>query len=180
MSKLYYGAAIYPELWDMEVVREDIEHMDRLGLNLARLGEFAWSTMEPEQDQFDFSILTQTLDLLVKHKIDAVICTPTPTPPIWMTDGHPERLHQNKYGEKMHHGSRQHVCINHPFFRKRATIITEKLMEAIKPYDNIIAIQLDNEFKCHVDSCYCENCQKLWAEWLQSKYKNIDALNMVW
>ncbi|WP_067843531.1 beta-galactosidase [Amphibacillus sediminis] len=180
MDKIYYGAALYPELWDMETNKTDIAHMKRLGMNLARIGEFAWSTYEPEQDQFDFTKLTEALDLLAEYQIDVIVCTPTPTPPIWLTDGHPERLHQNKDGQCMYHGSRQHICTNHPFFRERAAIITEKLAQIVARYDHVIAIQLDNEFKCHIGPCYCDNCKRLWSDWLKNKYQTIDNLNTAW
>jgi len=50
-NKLYYGAAFYPELWSMRVVREDIRHMKKVGLNVVRMGEFAWAKMEPNRDE---------------------------------------------------------------------------------------------------------------------------------
>lgn len=180
MNKIYYGAALYPELWDETVIEKDIKHMKDLGMNLVRFGEFAWSVFEPEQNNFKMSVLTKTLELLKKHGIDAIVCTPTATPPIWVTHNHEERLHHTVDGTPLSHGSRQHVCTNNSFFRERAKHITEEIARTVKGYSNVIAIQLDNEFKCHVGSCYCDTCKELWHRWLEKRYKSIENLNEQW
>ena len=43
-----------------------------------------------------------------------------PTPPIWMTHGHPERMYVDADGTVMSHGARQHICTNNPFSGKEA------------------------------------------------------------
>ncbi|SEN50819.1 beta-galactosidase [Amphibacillus marinus] len=180
MNKIYYGAALYPELWDRETTEQDIKEMKKLGMNLARIGEFAWSTFEPAPNQFDFSVLTETLTSLAEHEIDVIICTPTPTPPIWLTANYPERLHRNHQGVTMVHGSRQHICTNNRYFRERAAILVEQMIAAVAQFNHVVAIQLDNEFKCHVGPCYCETCKQEWHKWLASKYGTIDTLNNAW
>ena len=47
-GKLYLGAAYYPEHWPEERWSEDIRLMQEANFNVARLAEFAWSSMEPE------------------------------------------------------------------------------------------------------------------------------------
>src|SRR5699024_2769563 len=154
--------------------------MKDIGMNLVRFGEFAWSTFEPEQDHFNMSLLTKTLELLRKYNMDAIVCTPTPTPPIWMTHNHPERLHHTSEKKPLSHGARQHICTNNVFFRKRAAKITKKIASAVKDYSNVIAFQLDNEFKCHIGPCYCDTCREIWHVWLEKKYKSITNLNEAW
>ena len=48
MEKVYVGAAYYPELWPLSEVDKDIERMKAAGVNCVRMGEFAWSAMEPK------------------------------------------------------------------------------------------------------------------------------------
>ena len=90
-SQLYYGAAYYPELWDEKTIEEDIRYMKKVGINVVRMGEFAWAKMEPKQDQIDISFFVDIIDKLYENGIETIICTPTPPPPIWLTHGHPER-----------------------------------------------------------------------------------------
>ncbi len=179
-NKLYHGAAYYPELWDEKVIEEDLKLMKQTGINVVRIGEFAWSTMEPEEDIFDFSFFVKIIERLYENGIETVMCTPTPTPPIWFTHGHPERMYVDSDGKVMGHGSRQHACTNHPYLRERAALITEQLAKAAGGLPGVIGWQLDNEFKCHVNQCMCETCKELWHEWLRKRYGTIENLNDAW
>ncbi|HEO8421033.1 beta-galactosidase [Niallia sp. FSL W8-0635] len=180
MQKLYHGAAFYPELWGTEIVEEDILHMQKIGINVVRIGEFIWSYIEPNEGEIDISFLVDIIKRLKDHGIDTVMCTPTATPPIWMSYQHPERMHVDKEGTVMSHGARQHICTNNAYFRKRAAIITEALAEGLGKLPGIIGWQLDNEFKCHVGECYCETCKAQWHSFLKQKYQTIEQLNTAW
>ncbi|WP_078544594.1 beta-galactosidase [Litchfieldia alkalitelluris] len=179
-KKLYHGAAYYPELWPEETIEEDIKYMLEAGINVVRIGEFAWSSMEKEEGKIDLSFFVNIINRLSEHGIETVMCTPTPTPPIWLTHNHPERMHVDQEGHVMVHGSRQHICTNNPVFREKAAIITREIAKAIGNLPDVIAWQLDNEFKCHVSECYCETCKSLWHQWLEERYGTIDVLNEAW
>lgn len=179
-KKLYHGAAYYPELWNEETIEEDIRLMVEAGINVVRMGEFAWSTMEKEEGKIDLSFFVNIIKRLNNHGIETVMCTPTPTPPIWLTHNHPERLHVDEDGRVMSHGSRQHICTNNAYFREKAAIITEEMAKAVSNLPGVIGWQLDNEFKCHVSECMCETCKALWHEWLEERYGTIDELNDAW
>ncbi|WP_462409133.1 beta-galactosidase [Neobacillus sp. Marseille-QA0830] len=179
-NKLYHGAAYYPELWDEKVIEEDIRLMKQTGITVVRIGEFAWATMEPEEGKFDLSFFVHIIERLYENGIETVMCTPTPTPPIWFTHGHPERMYVDNDGKVMGHGSRQHACTNHPYFRERAALITEQLAKAVGNMPGVIGWQLDNEFKCHVNQCMCETCKGLWHDWLSKRYGTIENLNDAW
>lgn len=97
-----------------------------------------------------------------------------------MTDGFEERLHHDEDGKAFIHGSRQHICTNNEFFRKRSVKITGKIAEKIKDLPGVVAVQLDNEFKSHVGPCYCDSCKVQWQEWLGEKYHTVDKLNQAW
>ncbi|MBE1444359.1 beta-galactosidase [Paenibacillus sp. OAS669] len=179
-KRLYHGAAFYPELWSSDVIAQDIQLMKEAGINVARIGEFAWSRMEPEEDNIDISFFVDVINQLHANGIQTVMCTPTPTPPIWFTHGHPERMYVDENGTVMGHGSRQHACTNNAYFRKRAAIITEHIAKAIGPLPGVIGWQIDNEFKAHVAECMCETCKGLWHQWLQDRYGTVERLNEAW
>lgn len=179
-KKLYHGACLYPELWSRDVLLQDIGMMKQTGINVARIGEFAWSIFEPEEGRIDISSFVEVIELLYEHGIDTVMCTPTPTPPIWLSHGHPERMYVDERGTVMGHGARQHVCTNHPYFRERAAIITEHIAQAVGSLPGVIAWQLDNEFKAHVAECMCHTCKGMWHDWLEQRYCTISRLNEAW
>ena len=180
MKQLHYSAAYYPELWDWDVIRQDVEHMKKVGLNAVRIGEFAWSNMEPEEGKIDLSFFHQVIEYLYENGIDTILCTPTPTPPIWMTHNHPERLYVNQNGQALIHGGRQHACTNQPYFRQCSNRIVEAMARELGTLPGVIAWQLDNEFKCHVSECMCDTCKGLWHQWLEEKYGDIQSLNNAW
>lgn len=179
-EKLYYGCAYYPELWDEEAVDTDIRHMKKLGINVVRMGEFAWSVIEPEEGKFNTSYFAGIIQKLDAHGIKTILCTPTATPPVWLTYGHPERLFQNQSGERLSHGARQHCCINHPYFMEKTKIIVEKIAASAGKLPGVIGWQIDNELKCHVSECYCETCLTLWHQWLEKRYITVEQLNKSW
>lgn len=180
IKKLYHGAAYYPELWSREIVDQDIEHMKAVGINVVRIGEFLWSRLEPVEDEIDVSFLAEMIDLFYRNGIETILCTPTATPPIWVSHQHPERMVVDAEGTTMHHGARQHVCTNHPYFRERSKIIIEHMAQAVGKHPEIVLWQLDNELKCHVSECMCETCKGLWHEWLEKRYGTIENLNSQW
>ncbi|MGX7200167.1 beta-galactosidase [Enterococcus nangangensis] len=179
-KKLYYGSCLYPELWDEATVRADLQRMKSLGMNEVRFGEFIWSKLEPQENQFQMDYLEKYLTLFAEFEMHVILCIPTPTPPRWLTYQHPERLAQTLEGTTFQHGARQHVCTNNEYFQKRALLLTEKIAAVAKNYPNIIAIQIDNEFKAHTDLCGCERCQKQWHHWLKEHYQTIEKLNTAW
>ncbi len=180
LQKLYHGAAFYPELWDQEIIEEDIQLMKEVGINVVRIGEFIWSFIEKEEGNVNVSFLKEVIKKLKDNGIDTILCTPTATPPIWMSYQHPERMHVDKNGTVMSHGARQHVCTNNGYFREKAAIITETLAKELGELPGIIAWQLDNEFKCHVGDCFCDTCKSEWHRWLKQKYETIENLNEAW
>ena len=88
----YLGAAYYPELWDISCVDKDIKIMKEIGCNTVRIGEFAWGTMEHGEGNFDLSFFRTVVDKLSDAGIYIIMCTPSATPPQWLTDKYEETM----------------------------------------------------------------------------------------
>ena len=180
MKELYHGSAYYPEQWGVEYVEQDITYMKELGLNHVRMMEFAWSVIEKVEGEFDFSLFDAVIDKLHKNGISVMLCTPTATPPRWFTLKYPDSLAVDKDGKTLHHGSREHVCMNHPAFQEKSKIITQKIAEHYAKHPAVMGYQLHNEPGAPVNQCYCESCRKAWGKYLQARYKTIENLNEKW
>ncbi len=176
----YVGAAYYPELWPESEQARDIERMRELGCNVMRIAEFAWAFMEPEEGRYDFGWLHRTVDRLADAGIATVLCTPTAAPPVWLTEKHPETVAIAADGQRYVHGSRRHNCPNSPVYREYSRAITARLAEEFADKKGIVAWHLDNEFGCHINSCYCENCRAAFHRFLEGIYGNIETLNERW
>ena len=83
------GCCYYPEHWPREIWAKDAARMATVGLTWVRIGEFAWSKIEPEFGHFNWDWLDDAIDVLTGAGLQVVLGTPTATPPRWMLDRHP-------------------------------------------------------------------------------------------
>ena len=82
---LRLGAAWYPEQWPESQWDHDLQLMQDAHMNVVRVGEFAWSTLEPSEGRYELDWLDRAIALAAKHHIGVVIGTPTDAPPAWLT-----------------------------------------------------------------------------------------------
>jgi len=85
------GTAWYPEQWPESRWEADLALMQQAGIHMVRVGEFAWSRMEPSQGQYDFDWLDRAIAAAARHGIYTVLGTPTAAPPAWLTQKYPDR-----------------------------------------------------------------------------------------
>lgn len=173
-EKLYFGAAYYAEYMPEDRVDRDMELMAAAGMNLIRVAESAWSTWEPREGRFDFSLLKQVISAARDHGISVIVGTPTYAIPPWLARKYPDILAETHDGP-CRYGHRQNMDLTHPGYRRHCEIILRRLMEAVMPFDNVIGFQLDNETKPY-DTCG-ERAQALFKEWLREKFGTVEAMN---
>jgi beta-galactosidase len=180
----YLGAAYYPEDWPLEQIDEDVKLMLDAGMNVMRIGEFAWRLMEPEENRFDFGWMHLVVDKLGIAGIATILGTPTATPPIWLVDSHPEVLAMEDVGDgvRAQHGGRRHVCPNNTVYRQYCERIVTRMADEFANDPNVIGWQIDNEVYPHPSrrGCRCPVCVSMHHEWLRKRYLTIDNLNSVW
>lgn len=82
-KEILFGAAYYPEYMPYERVKEDIRMMKEAGMNVVRIAESTWSTLEPEDGVFDFSYIDQVIEEAGKAGMKVIIGTPTYAVPSW-------------------------------------------------------------------------------------------------
>jgi beta-galactosidase len=175
------GSCYYPEHWSEDQWQKDAEDMIASGLTWVRIGEFAWSRIEPEEGDYDFEWLDRAISILGSAGLNVVMSTPTATPPRWVVDKWPDMLIVDVEGRTRQPGSRRHYCFSHEGYLNEAIIISEIVAKryAANPY--IKAWQLDNEYGCHDTTIsYSESALKSFRIWLAEKYETIDRLNESW
>jgi beta-galactosidase len=172
------GAYYYPEHWDEAQWERDFKKMSAMGFEFTHFGEFAWAQLEPEEGRYDFAWLDRAVALAAKYNIKVIMCTPTPTPPVWLTRKHPEILKKREDGTFMDHGSRQHASFSSEIYRTYSMKMIAELAKHYGKDNRIMGWQLDNEPASNVD--YGDDAQKRFRIWLKEKYKNIGALNNAW
>src|SRR5438128_88393 len=71
------GAAWYPEQWPESRWDADLALMEAAHINFVRIGEFAWSTMEPSEGQYDLDWLDRSIRAAERRHIAVVLGTPS-------------------------------------------------------------------------------------------------------
>jgi beta-galactosidase len=181
LDTFYFGATYYPEHWDNDARAEDADRMAGAGFNCVRMAEFAWDLMEPEEGRYEFALFDDTIARLGEKGIQTILCTPTATPPRWLTLNHPSVLRVDADGRVMQHGSRQHCCHSSPVLREYSQLITTAMAGHFRDDPYVVGWQTDNEFHCHFSECHCESCRAGFVEFLRNRFGgDIGALNAAW
>jgi beta-galactosidase len=175
------GVCYYPEHWPETQWAEDAERMAKLGLTWVRIGEFAWSYMEPEPGTYYFDWLERAIATLGKAGLKVVLGTPTATPPRWMLDRYPDMLALDKDGKPRGFGSRRHYCFSNADYRHECANIVISLAMKFGKNPYVAAWQTDNEYACHETTLsYSHAAAEAFRVWLAQKYQSPDALNRAW
>lgn len=173
----YRGVAYYPEAWPTRRWDEDIRLLTEAGVNLVRMGEFAWSRLQPREDRFDFDWLLDVADRLHRAGIAILLGTPGAAPPVWLTAGHPDVLRVDEQGRPRAHGSRLHACGVSATYRRLLCDLVGRLGEAVRDHRAVVAWQIDNEIS---GLCYCPACTRGFVRYLQERFGTLEALNAAW
>ena len=179
-SVMPIGAYYYPEQWDESQWERDLKRMAELGFEFTHFAEFAWARIEPEEGKFDFSWLDKNVELAAKYGLKVVMCTPSPCPPAWLTQKHPEMLVKNEAGYTVNHGMRLNANGANPIYQ---AYIKKVVGDMIRRYGNnptISGWQIDNE--PHIEGLYdySDFAQADFRTWLKKKYGTIDKLKTAW
>ncbi len=175
------GVCYYPEHWPEDIWEKDAARMAAAGLTWVRIGEFAWSRLEPTPGDLRFDWLDRAIEVLGGAGLSVVLGTPTATPPRWMLDKHPDMLAVDEQGQPRRFGSRRHYCFSHQGYRAESRRITALLAERYGNNPHVQAWQTDNEYACHdTTRSYSYAATEGFQNWLAQKYQSPDALNRAW
>jgi beta-galactosidase len=175
------GVCYYPEQWPSSKWRQDAQRMVELGIRVVRIGEFAWSRIEPAPERFDWSWLDEAIAVLDDAGLKLVLGTPTAAPPRWLIAQHPDILPCDAHGQPKSFGSRRHYSFSsEPFFEASRRIVAA-LGGRYGARESLVAWQLDNEYGCHdTVLSYDPAALRAFRAWLARRYNDVRTLNDAW
>ena len=176
-DRLWMGTSWYPEQWPESRWSKDLALMKKAGVNVVRVGEFAWSRLEPTEGDYQLDWLVRAVRLAQHYGIRVVVGTPTDTPPAWMSEKYPDILRMTSDGKTIGHGGRRQFSISSPRYRSFCREIVSRLVEALGHEPNVIGWQIGNEY---TNESYDPTAKAAWHAWLKSKYKTLERMNEVW
>lgn len=176
------GVCYYPEHWPEACWADDAASMAALGLSYVRIGEFAWSRLEPDPGRYDFGWFDRAIETLGAAGLKVVIGTPTATPPKWLIDRHPDILPVDPAtGRVRGFGSRRHYDFSSAHYHREAMRITTVLAERYGQHAAVAGWQTDNEISCHDTTLSASDAARDgFRAWCRDRYGSIAALNAAW
>ena len=181
MTPRTLGTCYYPEHWPEAIWAEDARRMARTGLTWVRIGEFAWTRIEPAPGELHWDWLDRAIGVLADAGLRAILGTPTATPPRWMLDRHPDMLAVDAQGRTRGFGSRRHYCFSHDGYLDECRRIVTLLGDRYGRDARIAAWQTDNEYGCHdTVISYSDAARNGFRRWCADRYGSVAALNRAW
>lgn len=174
------GIAYYPEHETAAQWPIDYKKLQDAGIKRIRIAEFAWAVMEPNEGEYHWEWLDQSIALAAEYGLEVVLCTPTACPPIWLVEQYPEVLPVNKLGKNIGFGARQHRSYSSAKYVEYSMKIVTKLAERYGEHPNVVAWQLDNEFGGETKYDFGECSKQAFHAFLAEKYRTIEQLNQRW
>ncbi len=155
--------------------------MFELGIRFVRIGEFAWSRLEPSPGDYRWDWLDEAIETLGKAGLKVVLGTPTATPPRWLVKQHPEILAHDAQGQPRKFGSRRHYCFSSRTYLNLACSFVERMAQRYGKNQHVVAWQTDNEYGCHDTTVsYSPAAAEAFRAWLAERYPTVEALNQAW
>lgn len=175
------GVCYYPEQWPESWWSTDARRMKELGISYVRIGEFAWSRLEPRRGEFDFGWLERAMNILADQGLKIVLGTPTATPPKWLMDEYPEIAPVDEQGRVRGFGSRRHYTFSSEVWWKDSRRIVEAIASHFGQHPGLDGWQTDNEYGCHDTTLsWGPEDLKAFRRWLRMRYQSTDQLNEAW
>lgn len=173
-EKLYFGAAYYSEYLPYDRVEKDMEMMEKAGMNVIRIAESTWSTLEPQEGVYDFTHIDRMLNAAACHHISVIVGTPTYAVPTWLVKKYPDILAITQNGRERY-GHRQNMDITNPDYLSHAERVVRVLMEHVKDVPHVIGYQLDNETKSYGTAG--PRVQAMFVDYLKENFPDINDFN---
>jgi beta-galactosidase len=174
---LYLGTAWYPEQWPESRWDADLSLMEAAHIRFVRIGEFAWSQLEPSEGHYDLDWLDNAIRAAERHHLAVVIGTPSAAPPAWLTTKYPETLRIKEDGRPDEHGNRQQFNWADPRYRELARAMAEQEAKRLGHDPDVIGWQIDNEY---ASESYGPADQARFDAWLKDHYNTLNNLNDKW
>jgi beta-galactosidase len=171
------GTAWYPEQWPESRWEADLALMQQAGVRMVRVGEFAWSRLEPNEGNYDLDWLDRAISAAAKHDLYTVVGTPGAAPPAWLTQKYPETLRIDENGKRAEHGNRAHFNFANAKYRDLTRKMAEAMAKRFGHNPHVIAWQIDNEYG---EESYDPDTKAQFQQWLKARYGTLDNLNARW
>ena len=165
------GVDYTPEAFEPYEWQRDLSAARALGLSVIRCGASAWSALSPEDGTWEIAWCERFLTIAEANGFEVVWQTPSAVPPPWAYDRWPELA-----------GGRPRLpgryCPSHADFLTFCSETAGKLQSSLGSSAAIAGWEISTGAADR--NCGCPRCAQAFAEWLESQYGTLSALNKAW
>jgi beta-galactosidase len=174
---MIYGCAWYPEHWPESRWAEDLKLMRAARMNMVRIAEFAWSSIEPEEGRYELDWIERAIEAAAAQGFAVVLGTPSAAPPAWLTERYPDVLAVGPSGIRRKPGSRCEYAPASATYRRLGAAVANAMAERFGGHPSVIGWQVDNEYK---SVSHDDDTRAQFQQWLARKYGSLAELNRRW
>lgn len=172
-----FGGDYNPEQWPKETWSKDIAVFKQAQINSASINIFAWDSLQPNEENYDFSQLDEIIANLSQADFKIVLATSTAAMPAWMFKKYPDVARVDYQGRRHVFGQRHNFCPNSPNYRRLTQALVGQLAKRYADNPHIVNWHINNEYG---GMCYCQHCRHAFIDWLKNKYQTLENLNQAW
>lgn len=180
-GRIWYGGDYNPDQWPEEVWDEDVRLMVKAGVNLVSVGIFSWAENRTPRRQCTISAgSTESSTSSARPGIAVDLASATASPPMWLTQAHPEVLWKDYRGDVCQPGAAPALRPTSPVFCEYALKLCRAMAEHYNDNPYVVAWHVGNEYGCHNRFDYSEDAERAFQDWCEERYGTIEAVNDAW
>jgi len=168
---------------------KDLDQIKAVGFNTVKCW-VDWATAEPKPGQFDFKNLNLLLRLAQERGLRVIVQIYTDSAPDWVGRRYPDARFVDRSGAVIDSQAAPGYCIDDEAVRNEVVKFIEALSAAAHRSPALYGWDVWSEphlvnwaefdYLKSPEFCYCRYTQARFRQWLQKKYKTLDALNKAW
>ncbi len=169
--------------------RRDLQQIKNLGFNTVRTW-VEWAHCEPRPGEYHFENLRLLCRLADEVGLKVFIQLYLDSAPDWVGNKYPDGEYEAQNGSKVHSQAAPGYCTDHPGVRQAVENFLRETARVANEYPNFYGWDLWSEpliinwayinYVPNAQFCFCPNTQRVFRQWLQTKYGSLDNLNQAW
>lgn len=168
---------------------EDLDQIKRIGFNTVKTW-IDWSTAESAPGVFDFKNLNLLMKLAQQRGLRVIVQIYMDSAPDWVGQRFPDARFVDRSGAVITSQSAPGYCVDDRALRAKMVEFYVALSKDANRFPALYGWDVWSEphivnwaeisYLKDPEFCYCRYSQERFREWLQVKYKTLDALNAAW
>ncbi len=168
---------------------KDLDQIKAMGFNTVKTW-VDWSTAEPAPGVFDFKNLDLLMKLAHRRGLRVIVQIYMDSAPDWVGAHFPDARFVDRSGAVITSQSAPGYCVDDRAVREKMVEFYVALSKDANQFPALYGWDVWSEphivnwaeisYLKDPEFCYCRYSQQRFREWLQAKYKTLDALNTAW